>query len=208
MIKVLLIGEHRNFYKDGYYTINPLTSSVTLIKIKNHNILVDTGALFYSKKIIKALGEEGLEPKDIDIIFNTHYHLDHTSNNHFFVNAKIYVGNGMLDLKTGICTIYMDLNKRKLPKGLEILQTPGHTKSHFSVVYKEDGKTYAAAGDAVREDFLTDKNLPWSSEDNKTFIQSMKKVFDIADVIIPGHGEIIEGERMEKLRKLLRKRGN
>jgi len=203
MIKVLIKGEHTNHYHNGYYRIDPLTSSVTLIREGENNILVDTGAFVYGEKLKEELAEEELKPEDINYIFNTHYHLDHTTNNYLFPIAVVFVGNGVLDLKTGICDIFDDKSLRKLPDGVEVLETPGHTSSHFSVVYKDGGQTYVVAGDAVREDILRDPEIPSASQKNPEFWKSVKKIFEVADVIIPGHGDVIEGEKFEELRKLL-----
>ena len=203
MIKVLIKGEHTNHYHDGYYRIDPLTGSVTLIREGENNILVDTGAFVYGEKLKEELAEEGLKPEDINYIFNTHYHLDHTTNNYLFPKAVVYVGNGVLDLKTGVCDIFDDKSLRKLPEGVEILETPGHTSSHFSVVYKDEGQIYVVAGDAVREDILRDPEIPSASQKNPEFWKSVKKIFEVADVIIPGHGDVIEGEKLEELKGLL-----
>lgn len=49
-----------------------------MIKYIGLNILVDPGA--NRKKLLEALEKDGLRPEYIDMVFLTHYHLDHILN--------------------------------------------------------------------------------------------------------------------------------
>lgn len=202
MIKVILEGSHQNHYVDYGYEIHPLTSSVTLIQHAGKNILVDTGSYHFRDILLEQLKKEGLKPKDIHYILNTHYHLDHTSNNTCFPDNFMFISRATLDYKTGKCMIYKDLEKIPYPKGIKMIQTPGHSEEHVSYIYKENGKTYVMAGDAIREDVLRDKNIP-SSIGKDSYKESVRKIFEIADVIIPGHGRVIEGKLLKELRELI-----
>jgi glyoxylase-like metal-dependent hydrolase (beta-lactamase superfamily II) len=53
-------------------------------------ILVDTGLPHDSHQVLKALRQRGLSPSDIRCIINTHFHLDHVSNNCLFPESVIY----------------------------------------------------------------------------------------------------------------------
>jgi glyoxylase-like metal-dependent hydrolase (beta-lactamase superfamily II) len=210
MIKVLIEGLHQDHKGDDAfeYVIDPLTSSVTLIRDGGKNILVDSGAFFHSGKLLEALEAEGLKADDIDHVLNTHYHLDHTTNNFLFKNAFVGVGQNLLDHKTGKAHIYHtddnNVNDPKrnphFPKMIEDLPTPGHTVPHHSYIYKEDGVTYVLAGDAISEKRLRKGKV--RGYDVKAFLQNMIKILEIADTIIPGHGPVIEGENLRELLKL------
>lgn len=82
-------------------------------------------------------------------------------NNTCFPNNFMFISRATLDYKTGKCMIYKDLTKIPYPKGIKMIQTPGHSEEHVSYIYKENGKTYVMAGDAIREDILRDKNIPY-----------------------------------------------
>src|SRR5579885_2956804 len=53
-------------------------------------VLVDTGMPHDAHQLLGALAERGLKPSDIPCIINTHFHLDHVSNNHLFPGSVIY----------------------------------------------------------------------------------------------------------------------
>lgn len=204
MIKVLLEGKHTNTYSTGHYRIEDFTSSVTLVRLKEVNLLVDTGTLAYREKLLEALSKEGISPEDINYIFNTHFHLDHTSNNTLFKNAKQVSEHSIFDLKTGKCDIFhnRELIKDYIPKEIEVLLTPGHFKNHCSILYSYEGKNYVMAGDVVREDIIRGDGFSANGV-SQTFYNSMKLVFEKADVIIPGHGGIIEGKLLDELRSVV-----
>jgi glyoxylase-like metal-dependent hydrolase (beta-lactamase superfamily II) len=171
-------------------SIDPICSSVTLLKDEK-NILVDTGNRGFEQEIVTRLREQGLQPEDVDVVFNTHSHFDHCSNNHLFINAKIIHGNNVWSpRKTDTYNVI------QIP-GVTIMKTPGHYQDHQSIFVEKD-QAYVIAGDAVREDIIRDKEK-WQSS-NDEYKQSLKKIFEIADVIFPGHGRIIKGSLLKELR--------
>jgi glyoxylase-like metal-dependent hydrolase (beta-lactamase superfamily II) len=203
-MKVIVIkkGLHKKAspINDSYMDrIDPICSSVTLIK-KEHdwekNILVDTGYYGYESEIIEALKKEGLNPEDIQVVINTHEHYDHCANNYLFKNAVKIVGLMQWDQKNAI-DIFKNLNSIRLQEGVSIIWTPGHKQIHTSVVIKAD-KTYVVAGDTISKEFSL------SSYEGREKIDSAKKILDIADIIIPGHGPIIHKEDFEEIREKIR----
>lgn len=198
MISILLEGIHTNHSGEGYYDIDPLTSSATLIQKDSQNILIDTGTPKFRLIIFEKLAEHNLKPEDIHFIFNTHFHLDHCGNDAFFPNAVVWVGRSNLDYKTGCARVFMDTSKIEYPAGIKPLFTPGHTADHTAYLYEENGIRYVFGGDAVREDTIRSQRIPRCHLPEK-FIPSMKMIFEAADVIIPGHGRVIEGELKQEL---------
>ncbi|HEV2417325.1 MAG TPA: MBL fold metallo-hydrolase [Terriglobia bacterium] len=53
-------------------------------------ILVDSGMPHDAHQLVKALAERGLRPEEIPFVINTHFHLDHVSNNCLFPSSAIY----------------------------------------------------------------------------------------------------------------------
>ena len=203
MIELLFEGAHQNHQHEGhYYSIDPLASSVILIQTEGVNVLFDTSSMIYTDKLLAALKERGLTPKDIHHVINSHNHLDHTFNDYLFAKtAIIHTAHATLD-KEGVAHIFPTDEARDLPKTIELLDTPGHTTTDMSLVYEWEDQTWVCAGDAVREDIICG-DAHFSTTRPKQLIESMKLIFDRADVIIPGHGPIIQGARKQELHELL-----
>ena len=64
-------------------------TSVLLSKGRHH-IVVDTGMPHEAHEIVKALELRGLRPTDIQIVINSHFHIDHVSNNALFPGSEIF----------------------------------------------------------------------------------------------------------------------
>lgn len=136
-----------------------------------------------------------MRPEDIDLIVNTHSHFDHCSNNHLFPQATVIFGRNVLSPKK------WDVVKEVRIPGVIIISTPGHYPDHQSVVVHSD-QVYVIAGDAVRETTIRDEQR-WQMVANPEYVQSVKRIFAMADVIIPGHGPIIQGEVLCELHRIL-----
>lgn len=201
MIEVLLEGIHTNHNGDGFYDIDPLTSSVSFVQNQGLNMLIDTGTPKFRPIIFEKLAQHKLKPEDIHYIFNTHFHLDHCGNDAFFPNATVWVGRSNLDYKTGRARVFMDTKLVEYSGGIKPLFTPGHTHDHTAYLYEENGVRYIFGGDAVREDIIRSRRMPRVHAPEK-FLASLKLIFESGDVIIPGHGRIIEGAFKNELYSL------
>jgi glyoxylase-like metal-dependent hydrolase (beta-lactamase superfamily II) len=65
-------------------------ASSALLWNGRERILVDTGLPHDAHQVLTALRERGLKPSHIGSIINTHFHLDHVSNNCLFPHCVIY----------------------------------------------------------------------------------------------------------------------
>ncbi|MFC1747810.1 MBL fold metallo-hydrolase [Pseudomonadota bacterium] len=205
MIKVLREGIHDRVEDAPSHVIfNPIFSSAILILTEGIKILVDPGHIGRFQELVDALSAEGLKPEDIDLVFLTHHHLDHASSMGSFPNAKIYLENGFVTQKDSSYTVYRDLSKVELPSTCSVIETPGHTLDSRSLLFEEDGVKYICAGDSVREDVIrSGEKIAW--DDEELFKKSLKMIFGLAEVIIPGHGRVIEGENKDELQKFVDK---
>ncbi|MGM5488747.1 MAG: MBL fold metallo-hydrolase [Nanobdellota archaeon] len=199
-MKVVLIkeGVHTNQEpKQGYIaTINPICSSVTLIKAENDeekHIVVDTGYHGHEQEILDGLKAEGLTPEDIHLVINTHEHFDHCMNNHLFSNAAIIVGQMRWNPDMSI-DVYGNIEDIHIQQGVRLLSTPGHKHPHVSVFVQAD-KRYVIAGDTIAKEFFI------TGYETNEKIASAKKVLDLAEVIIPGHGPLIYREDFDHIRE-------
>jgi len=195
-VKVLVEGKHEGI--EGGFLIG---SSTSLIKT-DKNIIVDPGAYINEKRLIEALKKEGLTPDDIEIVLITHTHIDHTTNSHLFKNAKIKLKFAGGDYPGQIHTLTKGFLERadlldnpKIAEDVSIIFTPGHTLDMMSVVVDTNEGKVVITGDAIRVPELANignKELSLITADMNAYEESRKKILDIADYIVPGHGKMLK----------------
>jgi N-acyl homoserine lactone hydrolase len=178
-IDVLVIGKLRR--EEG--VILEAHSTSTLITVDDTKIVVDTSTKEMRELLLHSLDGLGTSPEDIDIVVNTHLHGDHTSNNELFRNARFLAhadecpGEGY-EIVQG----EMDI----LP-GVRLIHTPGHSRGSMSVVVEAD-RRYVITGDAMPlEDNYRKWVPPGLHYDAGLALSSMRRIVDLADVIVPGH---------------------
>lgn len=189
VVKILIRGYAR--YENGVLAASP---SAVLINDSGLNVLIDPSA--NEKLLIDSLSRESISLKDIDIIFVTHYHLDHVLNIRLFPEKDIISGEGIFrnDRMLGVDNVIPGTT-------LKIIQTPGHSPEHCSVLANTVDGVIAVAGDVFwwmdDEDQKTDsKSLLEKSDefanDFTQLVESRKKLLEISDYIIPGHGKMFK----------------
>lgn len=72
-------------------------ASSVLLTGREGPVLVDTGMPHDAHQLASALKHRGLRPQDIRIVINTHFHLDHVSNNCLFPSSLIYTSQESFD---------------------------------------------------------------------------------------------------------------
>ncbi|MFA5349687.1 MAG: MBL fold metallo-hydrolase [Candidatus Paceibacterota bacterium] len=190
-LKVLINGYVKE--KNG---IDFASSTVTLIQEGSLNVIIDPG--MDRKLLLQALQREKLSPDQIKYVILTHYHLDHSLLAGIFTNAKVldngemYSWNGKIESHNG-----------KVPEtDIGIIKTPGHDMFHCSVLVetKDLGKV-VIAGDVFwwedNQEQKTDKQSLLEHKDpyvknKEELMNSRKKIIEIADYIIPGHGKMFK----------------
>lgn len=184
--------------QDGYSTVdeegNMLANGTsTLIKGEKNIFVVDTMSPWDSEKLKGLLMKHDVKPDNITHLVCTHGHPDHVGNNNLFTNAQQHI--------VGLAVYHGDMYySNPLEKGenysidgenLVIMPTPGHTLDSISVKVKTTYGVVVVAGDLFeKEEDLKDPSI-WKdagSEDEVKQIENRKKVLQMADVVIPGHG--------------------
>lgn len=160
------------------------SSTVSLIVSADKTVVVDTGSLTDLELLREALSEASVKPDEVDVVVNTHLHLDHIGGNGLFPNAKVYAHR--LE-SPPLGTIRVSSEFELLP-GVEIVHTPGHTAGSISVIVHADGR-YAICGDAIPTRANVESHVPPSINiDPRLALKSLDLIVSSADVIIPGHG--------------------
>ena len=190
-LKVLIEG-----FAKIYNDFEEVSPSVVLIENEKHKIIVDPG--FNRENLLKALEKENLKIEDIDVVLLTHYHMDHALLAGMFEKA-IFLDNSDQYLQNGIIKRQ---EEGMLGNGIGIIQTPGHDLFHCSVIVDTEdmGKVVIAGdvfwwidGEEPEKDFESLINLedPYVKDEN-ALKESRKKILEIADWIIPGHGKMFK----------------
>ena len=172
-------------------------SYVYLLKLKDRNILIDTGSFENISELKEELKNLNIEPQNADAVILTHNHPDHTGGILLFKNSKIY--GSKLDFPDGKIAdiknpkIYrsknnfwenlMDIKELKIP-GMKIIETPGHSKGSICIIH--DGVLFS--GDTLfHRGTIGRTDLPGSSE--KEMQKSLAKLRKIKyEILAPGHG--------------------
>jgi len=193
-LKVLIEGYAKE-NKDGTFNAS---SSTVLIESNNKKILVDPGC--NKELLLESLKKENLAVDDIDIVFLSHYHPDHILNIRLFLDHDIYDGD----------TIYrndieIEYENTYIPgTDIRILETPGHAHEHCSLSVEVNNEIYVVAEDVFwwmdgEQKELTKDGLINMEDlyvkDINVLKESRKKVLDIADYIIPGHGKMFKSPK-------------
>lgn len=193
-VKILIEGYAKE--KNGAEFVS---STTTLIRERGLNIIVDPG--MDRKLLLESLRKENLSPDKINYVILTHYHLDHSLLAGIFENAKVldngeaYSWDGKIESHGG-----------RIPRtNIEIIKTPGHDMFHCSVLVKTtDFGKVAIVGDVFwwedREEQKADKESLMEHKDpyvknEEELMESRKKILEIVDYIIPGHGKMFKVEK-------------
>jgi glyoxylase-like metal-dependent hydrolase (beta-lactamase superfamily II) len=168
-----------------------LALGTLLIKAHGYNILVDTGignkgdarfwdiyAIDRTPSLEDSLLKHHLTPRDVNIVINTHLHLDHAGGNtrmddHHrivpaFPNAKYYIqrqewesaihpnertkgsyrSEDFVVLQERGLIQFVEGNTQ-IQEGISVIETPGHTGHHQSALVESEGKKALFLGDLI-----------------------------------------------------------
>lgn len=189
-ISVLAEGYAREWESNGWEA----SSSVVLAEAGKLKILCDPG--INSNLLQFGFENKKLKYSDIDLIFLTNTQLDHSHGIIYFPFTNI------IDYKYIYSADKCGQHYGKISDtDLEIISTPGPSFNSASLVVPVGNKTYVVAGDVFRwaedEEQKTDRRSLLRKDispgfDNRALLASRKKILEIADFIIPGHGKMFE----------------
>lgn len=173
--------------------------STTLLQENGLNILVDPG--MDRALLLENLKKEGLTTNDINYVVLTHTHLDHCYLVGIFENAKVLDNDSVYSSDGRI----VPHDGKVSGTDIEIMKTPGHDQFHCSVLVstEEFGKVIVA-GDVfwwrtgetqeTGEEDLVRHADPYM-KDEEQLKDSRKKILEMADYIVLGHGKMFKVKR-------------
>ena len=177
---------------------------VTLIR-GTKTILVDAAHVGRRQLLLNRFKEMGIAPSDVDYVFLTHAHWDHSLNIDVFPRAKVLIHPAereyckqprASDWATPLWVSQMlessQLQEVKdgeeIDDGVTVISTPGHSKGSMGLLVRDAQGTIAVSGDALSTALSVSTGLPrlafWDLEEAK---QSIRRLLDRAQVFYPGH---------------------
>ncbi|CAH1406233.1 unnamed protein product [Nezara viridula] len=167
----------------------------TLIKGK-YNVIVDTMTPWDSELILKGLEKYGVQPNDIHFIVSTHGHSDHIGNNNLFLNSTHIVGHSISKKNLYFDDPFSEGNPYYIDgDDLKIIATPGHTQTDVTVMVKTADGIVAVAGDLFEKKEDLENEFIWLSAGSECPVlqkYNRRMILQLADYIVPGHGEMFK----------------
>jgi glyoxylase-like metal-dependent hydrolase (beta-lactamase superfamily II) len=131
---------------------------------------------------------DGIDIKDIDVVVNTHMHLDHCESNPMFTRHGALLSfhrDEPVNIKPDITLSELE------SESIEVIHTPGHSPGSIVIYISE----YEAviSGDLIFENGLPGRTDLYGSSKSEMaesleLIQSYEPKY-----IFPGHGRVVEG---------------
>lgn len=185
-------------------------SSVIYIESGGDKILFDTGGPSKRNPIREHLKKIGVHANEITMLVFSHFHDDHVRNYDYFPNARIIMHAKEAEWiltepsdfavpqflypavqKTGRLELITD--DVEIAPGVETLLVPGHTPGSMALVLRDsDMPVTVLTGDAVKNIAELATGKVAKALDPALNAQSIKKIRDIAEVVVPGHDRILK----------------
>ena len=187
-VKVLIEGYAKKLEK-GFVA----NSTSCLITTGDKKIITDPGC--NREKLLTALKKEDLTTDDIDYVFLSHCHPDHILLAGIFERAKYVTFDANLIYDKDLM---LEFDKNVLGDDIKIIETPGHVLEHLSLLVNTPEGKVAIAGDVIwwldDEKQVVNINQKDHSQakgmNMNDLVASRKKLLEVADWIIPGHGKM------------------
>jgi hydroxyacylglutathione hydrolase len=182
----------------------------TYVITGNPGIVIDPGNPGYLNYRVNGLKKDGIDPKEIGVILNTHLHIDHSGGNEAFKalsgakialhavqkeNYRMVVIDGTRLLGEDPAEFKEDfiLDEKELAFGgitLEVIPCPGHSPECICYYLKKEKVLFC--GDVLFEMNTGRVDLPGGDADSlKQSIEALSRL-DI-ELLLPGHMGMVAG---------------
>ena len=182
----------------------------TYVITGNPGIIIDPGATMSLPVLIDSLHEDGIDPKNIGVITNTHLHGDHCGANEAFkklsgariiispvqkefynlivLDVARFFGLPPVEFKEDAC-----LDDTRLSAGgieLELIHSPGHSPDCVCFYYRKD--KVLICGDVIFDQNTGRVDLPGGNADELK--KSIERLSHLEiEYLLPGHMDIVVG---------------
>jgi glyoxylase-like metal-dependent hydrolase (beta-lactamase superfamily II) len=159
-----------------------VVSTCTLVRDGDRTIVVDPGMAANAGAILGPLAGLGVRPEDVTDVVLSHHHPDHTLYAGLFPNAAVhdhwavYRGTHWED---------SDCDGRVLAPSVQLARTPGHTAEDLVLIAGTADGIVVTTHSWFHADSAAGDEDP---EDIEQLRESRRRILEIADLIVPGHG--------------------
>jgi len=184
-VDILIKGYNEEIKPDIF---EKYASTTTLVRADGYNIVVDPGTHKSEKEYIEALKKLSLTIEDINYVFTTHEHLDHTRDIALFKNAEVIDRWGY---HKGDEHRFFEDEEYEITPGIKRIVTEGHGINHCSLLVDTDEGVICVAGDVWWNEDFTPVIDPYATN-QEDLEKSREKILKTADYVIPGHGGMVK----------------
>jgi len=201
--------------QDGVYRYREkgVLDANTYVIRGEQTVLIDPGLGNYLRLLLKEMQEDGIAPKEVDVIAITHLHPDHcdaTAALKEVSGAKVAVHSSQWeyrDLLLEEASRVLGIEAKKFEVDfvfedrlehteLRIQHTPGHSPESICF-YAVDKKTLIS-GDLVFDKGIGRTDLPFGNTEE--LINSINTISTLdTELLLPGHGAILKGRSNVKM---------
>jgi len=220
-VDIISIGTlSRNRLWNENQPVRTAHATTSLIRAGKQNILVDPGLppMVLGARLYE---RTGLKPEQIDTVFLTNFRGAHRTGVTLFTRAKVLIHEleqeaARQDLANMIEQAPEEDQDRKyfenelklletlqpadekIAGGVDLFPLFGYTAGTCGLLVSAPTSTLLIAGDAVPtlDHFLAGQVLP-DSKDIRAAQESMREVYEIADLIVPGHDNLFLNPRTQ-----------
>jgi glyoxylase-like metal-dependent hydrolase (beta-lactamase superfamily II) len=176
------------------------TATCVLLETGGRRLLVDPSP---SPELLEPIlfARTGLRPRDIDLVFVTHFHGDHRFGLELFARASWLMATpGLAEWRehspqdAEMLARFLPAEGR-LPKAISLLASPGHTYGHHALVVDDTrwGRLIVAGDAVMTQDFYDAEEGYHNCVDFEQATETIRAIKRRADLVIPGHGNLILG---------------
>lgn len=166
-------------------------------------LLVDPGFSHNLQDLVTEMVQDGLNPRDVSMIANTHLHLDHSDADEAFAKlsgAWIVLHRSQLEFTNSDVSTHKIFRVPKIVDStyeseielggvrVRVVETPGHAPGHVCFYWPE--KRVLMSGDLIFEKNVGRFDLPGGDEAEERM--SLEKIASLdTEILLPSHGNIL-----------------
>jgi len=181
--------------------VRQASATCTLLEGSGRRLLVDPSP-YPEQLAVSLFNTTGLLPEAIDSIYVTHHHGDHRYGLGLFSHAKwLMAVDALAEWRERAPEDAATISRfvpaeNQLPDGITLYSAPGHTHCLHALSMVSVWGKLIVAGDAVMTpEFLAEEQGYHNSVDFGVASETIRRIKADADVIVPGHGNIILNRR-------------